>query len=132
MSHFDIIKAFNSQEDWEKISNTDKSKNFFMFNRYMSMKFPLQAQGFNHTKIDPAKTIDWFRSMFIAKNEGIGFIWTSTGKKEKEAKKKPVPSEVLKFLCEKHEISMRELNQLMEFYPQEFEKYCKSVKEMIS
>jgi len=132
MSHFDIIKSFHNEEEWNEISNTDKSKNFFMFNRYMAMKYPLQAHGFNHTKIDPAKTVDWFRSMFVTKKEPINFIWISTGKKEKAIRKKAIPQEVFKFLCEKYEISMREINNLMEFYPLEFQKYCESVKEMIS
>lgn len=132
MTHFDIIKAFRDDKEWENISNTDKSKNFFMFNRYMAMKFPLQAHGFNNTKIDPIKIVNWFRDLFVTKNVELGFIWTSTGKKEKAAKKKPIPQEVLKFLCEKYEVSMREMNYLMEFYPAEFQKYCESVKEMIS
>jgi hypothetical protein len=132
MNHFDIIKAFHNEKEWEKITNSDKSKNFFMLNRTMAIMYPLHAQGFNHIKMDPVSAVNWWKTWILAKHpEGAGFIYTSTGKKKKEAKKE-IPEEVSNFLREKWQISSREIEDLKEFYPKEFQKYCESVKEMIS
>ena len=53
MDLFDIIKSFTSQKAWENVSKADKQRNLFMINRIMSIQFPLQANAFNNTKIDP-------------------------------------------------------------------------------
>jgi hypothetical protein len=135
MELFDIIKAFTRPEEWAKVTNTEKAKNFFMINRMMSIRFPMQANGFNHTKIEPARAVDWWKEMIASKynstDKPASFVWTKTKKKEKE-KIKPIPEEILTFICEKHEISMREIEDLKQFFPQEFQKYCDSVKEMLS
>ncbi len=132
MNHFDIIKSFHNETEWKKITNSDKAKNFFMLNRTMAIMYPLQAQGFNHIKMDPVSAVNWWRSWIIAKHETTpGFIYTQTGKKKKEAKKE-IPEEVTNFIREKWEVSTREIEDLKEFYPKEFQKYCESVKEMLS
>ena len=53
MKLFDYIKVlFGKDVNWDKVSNYDKSKNSFMTNRFMSIKFPIQANMFNTLKID--------------------------------------------------------------------------------
>ena len=133
MELFDIIKSFNNEKEWIKVTNSEKSKNLFMINRIMCVMHPLQSQGFNHIKIDPVETVNWWKSMISKKYSTTpGFIYTSLARKEKKTLKKEIPKEVIKVICEKFEISTREIKDLMEFYPKEFEKYCISVKEMIS
>ena len=54
MKLFDYIKVlFGRDPQWEKLKGYDKSKNSFMTNRFMSIKFPIQANMFNALKIDP-------------------------------------------------------------------------------
>jgi hypothetical protein len=132
MELFDIIKSFTNDSEWKKVTETEKSRNFFMINRIMSINFPLQGNAFNHTKIEPAKVVDWWRAFIKSKYKTPPpFIWTSTIKKKKEIKKE-APEEVLRFICEKHEISMREIKDLQKFFPKEFMEYCENVKEIIS
>ena len=53
MKLFDYIKVlFGKDPQWEKLKGYDKSKNSFMTNRFMSIKFPIQANMFNALKID--------------------------------------------------------------------------------
>ena len=133
MELFDIINSFTNEEEWKKVTNAEKSRNLFMINRILSIKYPLQAQAFNLTKIDPIQTVNWWKEM-IGKNytKPPGFIYTPTGKKEKKILKKPIPPEVYEFLRERFEVCNRDLDYLLEFYPLEFQKYCQSIKEMIS
>lgn len=135
MELFDIIKSFTNDAEWTKVTTAEKSKNFFMISRMMSIQFPVQANGFNQLKIDPIQTVEWWKKMIASKYNSYdkkpNFIFTKTAKKEKETKK-IIPIEILQFICEKHEISMREIDDLLEFYPKEFYKYCESIKEMLA
>ena len=133
MEPFDIIKSFTKEDEWEKISMVEKAKNFFIINRMMSIKYPLQAHGFNLTRIDPAQSVNWWRSM-IAKNYQTypGFIFTSTSKREKKEASKPIPTEIVKWICDKHQIGKKEIESLEEFFPKEWRNYGLSIKEMLS
>lgn len=132
MDLFDIIKSFTNQKAWENVSKADKQRNLFMINRIMSIQFPLQANAFNNTKIDPESVVNFWRSFIASKYKTPPtFIYTSTNKKKKEAKKE-VDESVSLFIKEKYEISDREIAELQKFFPSEFEKFCKDVKEVMS
>lgn len=133
MELFDIIKSFTNEGEWAKVSNTDKAKNLFMINRIMSIGYPTHAHAFNNTKIDPVNVVNVWRNMISKKyDKPPAFIYTPTNKKSKDSTKIKVPDNILRFICERYEISMREIGDLMEFYPKEFKKYCDSIKEILS
>ena len=85
MKLFDYIKTiFGSDVQWDKTKNYDKSKNSFMLNRFMSIKFPAQAQLFNMLRTDPVGQAEAWRMVtskyksFQEKNpEGMGARSTS-------------------------------------------------------
>ena len=84
MDLFDIIKSFTSQKAWENVSKADKQRNLFMINRIMSIQFPLQANAFNNTKIDPVSVVDYWKEALSTKYKAPpGWFFTSTKKKEK-------------------------------------------------
>jgi len=62
MQLFDIIKLIfnNKANEWKAVGKIDKSRNFFMINRIMSIQFPVQANQFNKMKIVPAPVVDWW------------------------------------------------------------------------
>ena len=62
MKLFDYIKVlFGKDPQWDKLKGYDKSKNSFMTNRFMSIKFPVQANMFNALKIDPVGQAEAWR-----------------------------------------------------------------------
>lgn len=132
MGPYDIMKSFFSDKEWGEIDKIEKSKNFFIINRTMSIAFPLQANAFNHTKIDPVSVVNYWRETLVRMyNSPPGWFFTSSNKKEKA--KKYVPSdEVSLFIREKYEISEREVKELLEYYPSDFKKFCDSIKDLIS
>lgn len=132
MELFDILKAFFSEKDWGEVTKHDKSRNFFMINRIMSISFPLQANAFNNTKIDPVPVIDFWKSTLNQKYKATpGWFFTSTKKKEK--KEVFIPSEeVSSFIKSKYEISDREIKELCQYYPKEFKSFCKSIEDLLS
>lgn len=129
---FDIIKAFYSK-DWAKISDRDKGRNFFMINRTCSIAYPLQANSFNNIKIQPDRVVDFWKIFITSKHKSVpSFIWTKTIKKEKIKEENKYKPEVLIFIKERYQISDREINELIEFFPQKFKTYYKEIETLIS
>jgi hypothetical protein len=131
MELFDILKSFFSEKKWEDVSRIDKSRNFFMINRIMSISFPLQAQAFNNTKIDPVPVIDFWRSTLNRSYKtSPGWFFTATAKKEKIKNFSP-PDNVSDFIKTRYEISSREIAELGKYFPKEFKDFSKGIEELL-
>jgi hypothetical protein len=131
MELFDILKAFFNPKTWEDVSNHDKSRNFFMINRIMSIAFPLQANAFNNTKIDPVSVVDYWKETLNSKYKAPpGWFFTTTQKKEKSKAFLP-DEEVLDFIKSKYEISNREIEDLGRYFPKELKEFSKSIKDLL-
>ena len=88
MKLFDYIKVlFGRDQQWNKLKGYDKSKNSFMTNRFMSIKFPIQANMFNTLKIDPVGQAESWRLISSKFNRVPGFIYTKVKKTPKQKAK---------------------------------------------
>jgi hypothetical protein len=128
---YEIIKAFNTKE-WNGIKDKDKAKNLFMINRIMSINFPLQANSFNHIKIQPEKVVDFwkvFMSHYYKKTPQ--WIWTKTQKGEKESSSYEYKEEVIDFIKEKYQISSREIKEMKNFFPKNFHSFYKEIEKIL-
>lgn len=129
---FEIIKSFHTK-DWDKISDRDKSRNFFMINRICSISYPLQANSFNHLKIQPEKVVDFWKIFVSHHNKKTPqWVWTKTIKKDKEKEETKYKEEILDFIKSRNEISDREIKELIDFFPSEFKKYYKDIESLLS
>lgn len=136
MELFDIIKTtFNKKGAWDKVSNSDKSRNFFMLNRIMSIQFPIQANQFNKLKITPYPVADWWnRTLSNHYTRVPNWIYTKTvkgQKKEKEKSEDPGFQETEKFIMEKFEISLRELSEIKLFFPDKYKDWVSSINQQM-
>lgn len=137
MELFELVKTiFKSEKDWNKVTRNDKTKNFFMVNRIMSIQFPVQANQFNHTKISPKPVVDWWHnnlSRYYTKTPN--WIFTKTKKSQDSAKpitKVETNPEVERFVMEKFEISKREIGDLKKFYPAEYSSWIAEISQQMS
>ena len=129
---FEIIKAFHTK-DWEKISDRDKARNFFMINRICSIAYPIQANSFNHLKIQPEKVIDFWKVFISHHNKkSPQWVWTKTIKGEKLKEENKYKEEILDFIKAKHQISNREINERIEFFPAKFKTFYKEIESLLS
>ena len=119
MKLFDYIKVlFGKDEHWDKVTTYDKSRNSFMTNRFMSIKFPIQANLFNTLKTDPVGQAEAWRMVASKFNRVPGFIYTKVKKQEVTKGKdwKPNPKAVelyMKF----NEIGDREFKEALKYDP---------------
>ena len=123
---------FTSEPKWKELNNSDKTRNFFMMNRFMSINFPVQANVLSHYKIDAVSVSDyWHRSMRM-KFKGVPkWIYAKTKKKEKEAKEIVLSDEFLKWHCNKEEISIAEHEQKKKFFGESYIKELLQLEKIL-
>jgi hypothetical protein len=61
----DVANAmFRNKKDWKNITDLDKEKFFFIFNRYFSKKYTTKSQLLNNKNIDKSSALDlWYYYM---------------------------------------------------------------------
>lgn len=108
-------------------------RNQFMVNRTCAIKYPLQAQYFNVMGINPRDVILSWR-LFLCKNHGFGrppvFIYTKGNKaanieKEKQSELSVFPKELIKAYCEFFNYSLKDYNDMLEFFPEKTAEHIK-------
>jgi hypothetical protein len=133
MQLFDIVKNIFSTNDknWKSVGRIDKSRNFFMVNRIMSIQFPIQANQFNKLKVTPAPVVDWWRDTLSHRfSKPPVWIYTKTKKVEKQEETQIKESpEVEAFIRDKYKITGRDLLQIKEFYPDRYQAWLSDIAE---
>ncbi len=122
MKLFDYIKVlFGKDTQWEKTSNYAKSKNSFMTNRFMSIKFPVQANLFNALKTDAVGQAEAWRMVASKFNRVPGFIYTKVRSKKKEKTWDPNPK-ALDMYLKINEIGERDFKEALKHNPSQVQK----------
>jgi hypothetical protein len=135
MELFTLIKNIFSSDDkvWKTVGKFDKSKNFFMVNRIMSIQFPIQANQFNKLKVVSPPVVDWWRDNLSHRySKPPTWIYTKTKKLEKEKidSVKELP-DIEDLIREKYKITKKDLLQLKSFYPERYQKWISDIAEQI-
>lgn len=118
MELFDFIKVlFGNKAEYEKLKDYEKSKFFFMTNRFMAISYPVQAQMFNHIKVNQARVLDyWHRNMTHVFGRVPDWIYTKT-KKSAETKKVKTPSdEAIDLYLTRNGYSHKQLNESIKMF----------------
>jgi hypothetical protein len=137
MELFDIIKKIfdRKKNSWDQVSNHYKSRNFFMINRIMAIQYPIQANQFNHIKVNPHSVVDWWWGTLSNRyTKQPNWIFTKTKKKEKKETpdRKDDFREAENFLKDKLEISSRDLSDLRYFFPDRYKDWMIKVSQQIN
>ena len=131
MTLFDYIKIlFGTDKQWDKLSSYDKIKNEFMIRRFMSIKYPQQANLFNVIKTDSIGQAECWRMIGSKFKRVPGFIYTKVKKQKADKKWEPNP-EVLKEYLKINQIGMREFEEALKLNPIKLKNSFKKLKEQI-
>ena len=122
-----------NEKSWKELKDTDKARNFFMLNRFMSIQFPVQVSFLSHYKIDPVAVSDyWHRSLSQKFTSTPKWIYAKTVKKKDQDKKLNLPSnEMIKWYCERNEISKSEFEQHVIFFGESFLEEIRSLEKIL-
>lgn len=124
----DIFNAmFKSKREWKNISDLDKEKNFFIFNRYFSKRYPEKAQLLNLKTIDKVSALDlWYN--FMLDKPYPNWFWSKSEKAEKpEVSEKDFKMLLLKLRIKKEDLEYL-IDNHFEFVKDEL-KYFKSLEK---
>lgn len=123
MQFKDLVNIFFfKKQNWNIVTDADKDSLFFIFNRYMSQKYPKQAQYFNKKDIDKATALDyWF---FYLKKE---YKMPTDFWKRKTKRQEPIIKE-WKILADFFKISLNDIYILCELFPEDVKSEIERLK----
>lgn len=117
-----VDTIFINKRNWKNITNDEKNSLFFIFNRYMSKKYPKQAQYFNEKSIDKATAMDvWFEFL---KKEGRVPFWFWKG----PTKKKDPDIKDWQVVRDFYEMNIKDIYLLCELCPDDLKLEIKRIK----
>lgn len=133
MELFDLIRVmFSDPKKYEKLSNNDKGKNFFMVQRFMSIKYPTTAQSLNRVGANPVAVIDLWQLVASRFSKVPGWIYTKTKKTTSSEKTwKPDP-ELATIWMQRNSIGERELRECIKYNPEEMKKVFKALEKQVN
>lgn len=131
MELFDFLDALFDKNRWKTVSDTDKYKFFYMTNRFLSIRYPVEI---NNTQIiglggkNSARMMDFWH-MIVTKHHKRPPNWLRT-----KSGKKPVTKDVLKGIdkpliaayCNNTQIDSHKLVILCEMFPKELKADIKA------
>lgn len=122
---------FKNKDNYEKLSDDDKEKFFFIINRKFTRGFPLHSQFFNKKYIDKSSALDMWYYFFIKKRvQGVpSWYWS----KKQEPIKKPSTVKYSKieieFLIKYFEITEDDIEYLMKYHPEQIDEEVKKFRK---
>jgi hypothetical protein len=129
----ELIDVFNAmlknKKDWIKITDEDKEKFSFIFNRYFSKKYTEQAAFMNLKGIDKVLVMDlWYK--FMLTQPFPRWFWSKSDKVDKPK----ITEKELKMLVIKLKVKPDDINYLIDKHPEfikdELDYYKKLEKQI--
>lgn len=125
----DVANAmFKDKKNWENITNDEKEKFFFIFNRYFSKKYPEKSQLLNDKLINKVAALDtWY--LFMLNIPYPKWFWS----KSESSKTKPeINEDEITQLMIELDLKREDIEILIKYYPKlikEELKYYKDAKK---
>lgn len=132
MQLFDYIKVmFDSSSKYSEVTDYTKRKNSFMLNRFMSIKYPIQANLFNFLNTDAVGASDSWRRVTSQYKRTPGWVFTKVKKNtQKSSAKEYIPSdEAINLFMSFNQIGQREYKEAMKFNREETVKYLQILEK---
>ena len=130
---FDFVKImFTKPAHYKKIKQHNKKRHHFMINRFMSIKYPSNAQLFNINGINGGNVVDSW-SMVASRFKSVPrWFYTKTKKAKKNVADKYNPSDrAIELYMNKNEIGNREFDELKLFVKDQLYADLKKIEEQI-
>jgi hypothetical protein len=132
MNLFEYINASFTKENNE-ITKYEKSKHFFMYNRFLSIKYPNVANFLNVQKINASNSVDTIVRFLkkIGHKSTPKFFYTKTVSKEKNNIWYPKDKEQLMLYLNINGYSLKVFEDSLKFDPEgtkkDFEEFIKEI-----
>ena len=129
---FDYIKVFfENQEEYNKINDLQKAKHYFMLNRFMSIKYPIQALGFSNMRINGSAVSDCWHIVANQYKRVPGWIFTKTKSQTSKVAQYEPDDDVLAFYLKRTMLSDKDYTFLKKMYPEELKVELKALEKQM-
>lgn len=118
--------VFQNRDKWKYVTDKMKIDHFFIFNRYLSKKYPEFSQLLNQKNIDKVVGMDLIFHFMKGKSYPNWF-WS---KSQKSKEKSIYSDKEIEMLIFKLDIKREELEQLIKFYPDMIKEEIKYYKDI--
>lgn len=131
MDLFDYIKViFDSKQTYEDLTAYDKTKNSFMLNRFMSIRYPIQANLFNNLGTNSVGAADSWRRVTSQFKRTPGWIFTKVKKSQSKQKESFVPSDqAVAMFMSINQIGKREYQECLKYNKEKTISYLKILEK---
>ena len=119
---FDTLAAlFNNKEYINGLTKESIKQNSFMINRRLAIMYPLQAQVFNNSKVNPVDVLHFWSDYLYNGKFPPRWIYTAGAAKSQAKKddKKEITAAQIKAFCNRYGYSMKDINSALKFFPAE-------------
>ena len=119
---FDTLAAlFNNKEYINGLTKESIKQNSFMINRRLAIMYPLQAQVFNNSKVNPVDVLHFWSDYLYNGKFPPRWIYTAGAAKSQAKKddKKEITTAQIKAFCNRYGYSMKDINSALKFFPVE-------------
>lgn len=130
---FDFMKIlFERPELYKKLKKHDKSRHFFMCQRFMSINAPVQANYLQHIKINPSEVIDYWQSMMTKLYSKVpSWMYIKTAKKKDSVNKKTnLKESTINEFAKKFGYEIRDVKQAITFFGDDMIKEIKQFERV--
>ena len=121
---FMLVDAlFTSKEYINNITYETAKQNLFMVLRRLAIQYPLQANAFNDSKVNPMNVIKYWSDKLYTGGKTPGWIYPQgTKAQEKATSKKDITNADIKKYKEYYDINDKDFEFGMKFFPEEVKK----------
>lgn len=117
---FDVSKKlFTDINEFNKLSNAILSRNFFMMNRSIAIKYPIKAQAFNLLKINESDVMKFWAGHIGNCGRVPYFMYTKGSKaaqKDKAVKMKMPSTKLIKEFCLYYNLNRKDVISAIKLY----------------
>ena len=127
MELIEVFKSFTKRSGWNLVTDSDKDKCAFIFNRYLSKKYPEKSILLNRKGMDKVSIMNlWFS--FMGKEPYPDWFWSKSAKDKTEIEDKDFKLLMLKLNLNKSEDLLYLINNHPDFIKEELKFFKKSEK----
>lgn len=138
MELFDFIDVLFSKKKYPQVPDSVKKKHFFMTHRFLSIKFPEQANFYNKVQINQVAVLDfWHKWLSSRYSKKPGWIYTKSTKKkkvdDKMAKKLgKIKTTTVNYFMKVKELCKDDYDFMIEIFPEEILAELKKVEKFMT
>lgn len=130
---FDTLAAlFNNKEYINGLTKETIKQNSFMINRRLAIMYPLQAQVFNNSKVNPVDVLYFWRDYLYNGKFPPRWIYTAGAAKSQAKKdtKRDVTNAQIKAFCNRYGYSLKDIESAFKFFPEEISEEIKEFNKI--